>query len=208
QRGALAAGVDGMWLALLLSLLGTAMVAGFAAPLVEAFGASAAAVEQGVTYLRISAFGIPPMLVVLAATGVLRGLQDTRTPMVAAVVGFAANAALSFVLVHPVGLVIACAAWGTVSGQTGMAAALAAVVVRGARLLGVSLRLHGPGVLKAAGGGVPLLVRTLALRAVLLLTTWVAAGLGEPQLAAHQVAITVWSSLAFALDALAIAGQA
>src|SRR5690606_29838482 len=95
QRGALAAGVDGMWLALLLGLLATAVVAGFAAPLVEAFGASAAAVEQGVTYLRISAFGIPPMLVVLAATGVLRGLQDTRTPMVAAVVGFAANAALS-----------------------------------------------------------------------------------------------------------------
>jgi len=208
QRGALAAGVDGMWLALLLGLLATAVVAGFAAPLVEAFGASAAAVEQGVTYLRISAFGIPPMLVVLAATGVLRGLQDTRTPMVAAVVGFAANAALSFVLVHPVGLGIAGAAWGTVIAQTGMALALAAVVVRGARRLGVSLRLHGPGVLKAAGGGVPLLVRTLALRAVLLLTTWVAAGLGEPQLAAHQVAITVWSSLAFALDALAIAGQA
>lgn len=208
QRGALAAGVDGMWLALLLGLLATAVVAGFAAPLIEAFGASAAAVEQGVTYLRISAFGIPPMLVVLAATGVLRGLQDTRTPMVAAVVGFAANAALSLVLVHPVGLGIAGAAWGTVIAQTGMALALAAVVVRGARRLGVSLRLHGPGVLKAAGGGVPLLVRTLALRAVLLLTTWVAAGLGEPQLAAHQVAITVWSSLAFALDALAIAGQA
>ena len=53
-----------------------------------------------------------------------------------------------------------------------------------------------------------LLVRTLALRAVLLLTTWFAAGLGEPQLAAHQVALTVWSALAFALDALAIAGQA
>ncbi|HET7801278.1 MAG TPA: MATE family efflux transporter, partial [Humibacillus xanthopallidus] len=55
---------------------------------------------------------------------------------------------------------------------------------------------------------IPLLVRTLALRAVLLLTTWVAASLGDVTLAAHQVAMTIWSFLAFALDALAIAAQA
>ncbi|MCK0114312.1 MATE family efflux transporter [Ornithinimicrobium sp. F0845] len=208
QRGALAAGIDGIWLALLLGLGATAVLVAFAEPLLRVFGASDEAVAEGTTYLAISAFGIPAMLVVLAATGVLRGLQDTRTPMVAAIVGFTANAILSFVLVHPVGIGIAGAAWGTVIAQAGMAIALGVVVFRGARGLGVSLRLHGKGVLQAAGGGVPLLVRTLALRAVLLLTTWVAAGLGEPQLAAHQVAMTVWSSLAFALDALAIAGQA
>lgn len=208
EQGALAAGIDGMWLALLLGLGATAILVAFTEPLLRVFGASDTAVSEGVTYLAISAFGIPSMLVVLAATGVLRGLQDTRTPMAAAIAGFSANAILSLILVHPVGMGIAGAAWGTVIAQTGMAIALGAVVVRGARRLGVSLRLHGAGVLQAAGGGVPLLVRTLALRAVLLLTTWVAAGLGEPQLAAHQVALTVWSSLAFALDALAIAGQA
>jgi len=55
---------------------------------------------------------------------------------------------------------------------------------------------------------VPLLVRTLALRLVILVTTWVAAGLGDVPLAAYQVSATVWTFLAFALDALAIAGQA
>jgi Na+-driven multidrug efflux pump len=40
------------------------------------------------------------------------------------------------------------------------------------------------------------------------LTTWVAAGLGDVPLAAYQVSATVWTFLAFALDALAIAGQA
>jgi len=70
------------------------------------------------------------------------------------------------------------------------------------------MRLHPAGVLGAAVNGVPLVVRTLALRAILLLTTWVAAALGEVTLAAHQVAFTVWTLLAFALDALAIAGQA
>ena len=208
QKGALAAGIDGIWLALLLGLVATAVLVVFAEPLIRVFGASDAAVTEAVIYLRISAFGLPAMLLVLAATGVLRGLQDTRTPMVAAIVGFTVNGVLSFVLVHPVGLGIAGAAWGTVIAQTGMALALGGIVVRGAGRLGVPLRLHGQGVLKAAAGGVPLLIRTLALRAVLLLTTWVAAGLGEPQLAAHQVALTVWSALAFALDALAIAGQA
>ncbi len=208
QRGALAAGIDGIWLAGLLGVAGTVVVAALAEPLVRVFGANAAVVDQAVVYLRISAFGIPALVVVLAATGVLRGLQDTRTPLFAAVVGFTANAVLSFVLVHPVGLGIAGAAWGTVIAQSGMAAWLVAVVLRGARRLDAPLRLHPAGVLSAARGGVPLLVRTLSLRAVLLLTTWVAAGLGEPQLAAHQVAMTVWSSLAFALDALAIAGQA
>ncbi|WP_022923507.1 MATE family efflux transporter [Serinicoccus marinus] len=208
ERGAVSAGIDGVWLALLLGAVGAAFTALLAQPLVQLFGAGDAVVAEAVTYLRWSALGIPSMLVVLAATGVLRGLQDTRTPLVASVVGFTGNAALSLMLVHGVGWGIAGAAIGTVVAQTGMALGLVLVVVRGARRLGSSLTFHGAGVLRAARGGIPLLVRTIALRAALLLTTWSAAGLGDEQLAAHQVALTVWSTLAFALDALAIAAQA
>jgi putative MATE family efflux protein len=207
-RSALASGIDGIWLALLLGVVTTVLTALLAGPIVGLFGASGAATTEAETYLRISAYGIPPMLVVLAATGVLRGLQDTRTPLVVAVVGFTANAVLSLALVHGVGLGIAGAAWGTVLAQTGMALALGLVVLRGARLHQAPLSFHPGGVLTAALGGIPLLVRTLALRAALVATTWVAADLGDPQLAAYQVSMTVWSSLAFALDALAIAGQA
>jgi putative MATE family efflux protein len=46
------------------------------------------------------------------------------------------------------------------------------------------------------------------LRAVLLISAAVAARFGEEQLAAHQVAITIWSALGLGLDAVAIAGQA
>ncbi|MFK5688167.1 MATE family efflux transporter [Ornithinimicrobium sp. LYQ92] len=208
QRGAISAGVDGIWLALLLGTAGALVTALLARPLVELFGAGPEVVTEAVTYLRWSALGIPPMLVVLATTGVLRGLQDTRTPLIASVAGFSANAVLSLFLVHGVGWGIAGAAIGTVIAQTGMALALVIVVVRGARRLGSSLTFHGAGVLRAARGGIPLLVRTVALRTALLITTWTAAGLGDEQLAAHQVAMTVWSTLAFALDALAIAAQA
>ena len=208
ERDAVGAGLDGLWLAIAIGVVTGALVATYATPLCALFGASPAALAQAVTYLRVSAVGIPAMLVVLAVTGVLRGLQDTRTPLVASVVGFSANIALNLLLVYGLHLGIAGSALGTVLAQTGMAAALVLVVTRRARRLRASLRPHPGRVLKAALDGVPLLVRTLALRFVLLVTTWVAAGLGDVPLAAYQVSATVWTCLAFALDALAIAGQA
>ena len=63
--------------------------------------------RQAVTYLRWSLPGVPAMLVVLAATGVLRGLQDTRTPLLVAATGAAVNAVLNVLLVYGAGLGIA-----------------------------------------------------------------------------------------------------
>ena len=171
-------------------------------------GADGAVHRPATTYLQISALSLPAMLLNLASTGVLRGLQDTRTPLVVALVGFPANVVLNVTLVYGAGLGIAGSAWGTALAQIGMAVALMSVVVRLARRDGASLRAHPTRVLGAARDGFPLLLRTLSLRAVLLLTTWVAAGLGVVSLAAYQVSSTVWTTLTFMLDALAIAGQA
>lgn len=208
QRGALEAGIDGTWLATGIGALVAVAVALAAEPLCRLFGASPTALAHATTYLRISALGIPAMLVALASTGVLRGLQDTRTPLVASAAGFTSNIVLNLALVYGLGWGIAGSAWGTVMAQTGMATALVVVLVRHARAADAGLHPHPGRVLRAALSGIPLLVRTLALRAILLLTTWVAAGLGDVPLAAHQVAATVWSFLVFALDALAIAAQA
>lgn len=73
----------------------------------DVLGASATAAPYAVTYLRISALGIPAVLMVMAATGVLRGLQDTRTPLYVAVAGFAANLGLNAGLVYGAGLGVA-----------------------------------------------------------------------------------------------------
>ncbi|MGG5258912.1 MATE family efflux transporter [Phycicoccus avicenniae] len=208
RAGAVAAGIDGTWLAVGLGAVTTLAVAGGARTLSGLFGASPAVLEEATTYLRVSAFGLPAMLVVLATTGVLRGLQDTRTPLFAALAGFTANGLLNVWFVHGLGWGIAGSAWGTVIAQYGMAVALVVVLVREAGRTGVPLRAHPGRVLAAARDGVPLLVRTLALRGVLVLTTWVAAGLGDVPLAGYQVTATIWSFLTFALDALAIAAQA
>ncbi|MEV3896603.1 MULTISPECIES: MATE family efflux transporter [Streptomyces] len=201
-------GMDGIWLALLLGAAVVALTVPTAPWLVDVFGASDTAAPYAITYLRISILGIPAMLVVLAATGVLRGLQDTRTPLYVAIGGFTVNAALNVTLVYGAGLGIAGSAWGTVIAQVGMAAAYLVVVIRGARRHGASLRPDAAGIRASAQAGVPLLIRTLSLRAVLMIATAVAARLGDVDIAAHQIILSLWSLTAFALDAIAIAGQA
>jgi len=207
-QAAIRQGMDGIWLALLLGAAVIAVVLPTAPFLVELFGASDTAAPYATTYLRISALGIPAMLVVLAATGVLRGLQDTKTPLYVAVAGFVANAVLNVGLVYGADLGIAGSAWGTVIAQWGMAAVYLIVVVRGAHKHGASLRPDAAGIRASAQAGVPLLVRTLSLRAILMIATAVAARLGDTDIAAHQIILSLWSLLAFALDAIAIAGQA
>ncbi|MBK3556695.1 MATE family efflux transporter [Streptomyces sp. MBT56] len=201
-------GMDGIWLALLLGAAVVALAIPTAPWLVDVFGASDTAAPYAITYLRISILGIPAMLVVLAATGVLRGLQDTRTPLYVAIGGFTANAVLNVTLVYGAGLGIAGSAWGTVIAQAGMAAVYLVVVIRGARKHGASLRPDAAGIRASARAGVPLLIRTLSLRAVLMIATAVAARLGDVDIAAHQIILSLWSLTAFALDAIAIAGQA
>jgi putative MATE family efflux protein len=207
-RGAMHQGIDGCWLAMLVGVV-TAVVGWPLSPwIVSLFGPSAEVAGHAETYLRISLLGIPAMLLVLAATGVLRGLQDTRTPLVVAIGGAVANVILNVLLVYGLDLGIGGSALGTVIAQTAMATAFVRVVVRGARRHGASLRPAWPGVRRSFGAGLPLIVRTVSMRVALIVATAVAAGLGTAELAAHQVAFTTWTLLALILDAVAIAAQA
>jgi putative MATE family efflux protein len=201
-------GVDGIWLATLIGIVVIAVGWPFTPKLVHAFGASAAVTPQAGTYLHISLLGAPGMLIVLAGTGVLRGMQDTRTPLYVSVAMFTLNGALGALFVLGFGWGIAGSAWGTVLAQTGGAIVYAAAVARGARRLGAPLRPDAKGLRASASAGLNLMIRTLSLRIVLVIGTAVAARMGDAQIAAHQIASNVWSLLAFALDAIAIAGQA
>ncbi|ACZ32350.1 MATE efflux family protein [Xylanimonas cellulosilytica DSM 15894] len=208
EREALQSGVDGMWLALLVgAVLATALW--LAAPwATSALGGTGETAQHAVTYLRWSAPGLPGMLLVLAATGVLRGLKDTRTPLVVASTGAVVNAVLNVSLVYGAGLGIMGSALGTALTQIGMGVTLVVVVVRGARRRGASLRPAAGGIWANAAAGAPLLVRTASLRLAILLTVAVATRLGDVTLAGYQVVASLWGLAAFTLDALAIAAQA
>lgn len=207
-RGAMRTGVDGTWLALVIGAVAAAVCAGGASWIIAVFGTSSRVAGEAHAYLVVAALGIPAMLIVLAATGLLRGMQDLRTPLVVMIAANVANVLLSVGLVYGLDLGIRGAAIGTTLAQWGAAAYLVAVLVRAARASGASTRPDRRGILEAAHAGIALVVRTLTLRASLLVATFVAAGLGEAPLAAQQIAVTIVSTLAFALDAIAIAGQA
>lgn len=205
---ALAAGRDGVWLAL---LLGTVLaVAGFVAaePLVGLMGAGGEVRSFAVDYLRWSMPGLVAMLLIFAGTGVLRGLQDTRTPLVVATAGFTLNIALNLMLVYGLGWSVTGSAVGTSTAQWAMAAVYLLIVQRNARSHGVSLLPDWRGIRAMTKVGSWLMLRTLSLRIAILATVLVVTAQGAVNLAAHQLAMTVFTFLAFALDALAIAAQA
>ena len=208
RQAAIRQGLDGLWLAGAIGIAVLAIGLPLAAPIVGAFGASAAVTAGAVTYLRISLLAAPAMLAVLAGTGILRGLQNTRTPLVVAVLANVVNVALNATFVLGLHWGIAGSAWGTVIAQYGAAIAYLTMVLAGARQAGVGLAIDLAGVKAAARTGAALVIRTLALQAVLIAATAIAAQQGDAAIAAHQVAFRIWTLLAFALDAIAIAGQA
>src|SRR5262245_27855217 len=200
--GAIRHGVDGIWLALLIGVaaIGIGQIA--ANRVIGLFDTAPVVAGYATTYLRLSIFGVPAMLIVLAATGVLRGLQDTRTPLLVSVSAGVVNVVLNLAFVYGVGLGLAGLAAGTV------AAVLCLVIRRAAGRYRSSIRPRWSGVVASSRAGIPLIIRTLTLQAVLVSAAAVAARIGTVSVAAYQIAFGIWILLAYALDAIAIAGQA
>jgi putative MATE family efflux protein len=208
RDAAIRQGIDGLWLAAAIGLAVLAVGWPLAPQIAAAFGGTPAVSHEAVTYLRVSLLGVPSMLAVLASTGVLRGLQDTRTPLLVAIAANALNIGLNATFVLGLRWGIAGSAAGTVIAQTGSAAAYLIVVGRGARAAGIGMRPDRDGIRSAAFAGASLVLRTLALQAVLVIMTAIAARQSDAAVAAHQVAMRVWNLFVFALDAIAIAAQA
>ncbi len=208
EREAAHQAVQSVWLALAISALVVPVGLLLSGRLVRAFGAGEDAAGYAETYLSISLLGVPAMLVTYAAIGYLRGRQDTRTPLVVAVVAAAANLLLEVVLILGLGYGVGASAASTVLAQWGAAAVYLLGVGRRTAELDVRLRPSPRSVGRLARVGVALIVRTVALRLAFASATAVAARLGTAAVGAHQIAFELWNALAFALDAIAIAGQA
>ncbi|KQQ67327.1 MATE family efflux transporter [Microbacterium sp. Leaf320] len=205
---AVSVGINGMWLALAIGAVLAAAGAASSPWLVSLFGATDAVATQANDYLIVSMWGLPAMLIVFAATGLLRGMQDTMTPLWIAGLGFGANALLNVVFIYGFGWGIAGSAAGTVVAQWGMVGAYVLVIRRLAVKHDASLKARRDGMGSTARSGGWLFLRTVSLRAALLVTVAVATGIGTDELAGWQIVFTIFSAAAFALDALAIAAQA
>ena len=167
-------------------------------------GGHGAGLDAAATYLRISALGLPFLLIALAGAGHLQGLEDTRAPFRILAVSNLANLVLELVLVYGLHTGIAGSAWGTVIAQIGSAAMF---VVVSARRTGAATRAAGGEVRRLLRDASPIVVRTVALGAAITGSAAIAARVGGATLAAHQIVAQVWLFLALIVDALAVPAQ-
>lgn len=207
RRRALSAGMNAIWLAIALGCAGAALTALAADLVIGFFDASPQVHTQAVAYLQIVSLGLPGILVSQATTGVLRGLQDTRTPLIVTGIGALVNAPASLALVHLASWGIRGAAVGTVVCELGIGATLMVRVIAIARREQVECSPYLAGISQAWSSGLPLLIRTMSLRAALIALSAAAVHLGTAQLAAHQIVWNLWNLMANILDSFAIAGQ-
>jgi MATE family multidrug resistance protein len=180
-----------------------------ALPLIsQLMGAQDAVHGHALAYMQLRLLGAPAVLVTIAAFGILRGLQDMRSPLIIAVGVNALNILLDYLLIFGAGPI---PAWGV------RGAALASSISQwlGAmcvlwmvhRQLGLSCRLHARDMLKLLRIGRDLFIRTGVLTAFLLLTTRAATQMGPEAGAAHQAIRQFFIFAALFLDAFAVAGQ-
>jgi len=194
-----------LWLALISGLLATLTLELLAPWLVRLMGAKGAVYPLALDYLRLRALAGLAILWLMAAHGIYRGLQDTRTPFWVAFWVNAANVVLDYLFIFPLGMGL-------------MGAALASVLAQSAGAVWFYLNLRRLGAVRPWPGFAPLLpflkvggellVRTFSLVAAITLAAAVAARVGTVAVAAHQVAWQIWFFIAMSVDALAIAAQA
>src|ERR671910_292687 len=184
EREAAHQAVQSMWLALVIGIVVAVVGAALSGSLVTLMGADGAVRTNALVYLRISLVGVPAMLLVLAGTGYLRGLQDTRTPLAVALGTGLLNLALEVGLIYGLGLGIGASAASTVVAQTVAAAVYVQCLGRAARRHRATLAPHPASLASLARVGRDLLIRTAALRAALVVATAVATRLGDTDVAA------------------------
>ena len=212
ERDAALQAVQSLWIATGAGVVGAAVLWGATDPVITLLGGSGDDADTiagfASTYLRISVFGLPAMLIMLAAVGYLRGLQDTVRPLVVAVATAIANLVLELVLVFGLGYGVGASALSTVLAQWAGALVMLVWVGAAVRRHDVSIRPQFGLIARQAVVAGDLFLRTAALRGSFTIAVAAAARIGTVELAAHEIVFQLWFTVALALDAVAIAGQA
>jgi MATE family multidrug resistance protein len=183
--------------------------------LYAAMGAKDAVLITGTSYFRVRIAGTPFTFLWFASVGFLRGIQNTRTPMLIALFVNGLNIALDYALIY--------GEFGFPSmGLLGAAIASVACQALGAGLslwilffssyaseYGLTRWRFQPSRLRSlAFIGRDLAVRTGALRFSLIFATATASRMGVVFLSSHEIAFQLWIFCSDSVDGLAVAGQA
>lgn len=163
-------------------------------------------------WLRIAVFGVPWILLSMAGNGWMRGVQETRRPVIYVVSGLAISAVLVVGLVHGMfGLPRLGLHGSAVANLVGQSITGVLFVQRVTREVGgdtarlrPSRTIMGAQLVMARD----LIIRSLSFQICFVSAAAVAARFGVAAVAAHQLVLQLWEFLSLLLDSLAIAAQA
>jgi putative MATE family efflux protein len=186
----------------------------FAPHLYVLMGADPDVSMQGSAYFSIRIAGTPFTFLFFATVGFLRGIQDTRTPMVIAFVVNGLNLVLDYLLIYG-GLGL------PAMGLRGAGiATLISQILAGSICLGILFfssytsqyglnrwRFNVRRLLSLSNIGRDLAIRTGALRFSLVFATGTVARMGTVALSSHEIALQLFLLSSDTIDGLAVAGQ-
>ena len=200
--------VQSIWLAVFTGVFLGSIVFLFSSQLLEAMGATGDLLTQARIYLRISMYGAPAMLIMLAGVGYLRGVKDTVRPLWVSIGTAVLNLVIELVLIYGLDLGIGASAAATVIAQWVGAFIYLVWIGKEIRIYEVSLAPQFLLLKRQVRISTELLMRNLSTAGTFLIATAVATRISDVDVAAHQVAFQIWFTLAMAMDAMAIAAQA
>ncbi|GAB91915.1 hypothetical protein GORHZ_154_00040 [Gordonia rhizosphera NBRC 16068] len=218
RPGAVVEGVQASWIGVLVGIVIVAVMYPLAPVIMHVLVGSGSArsdevVADAAGWLRIAMFGVPLILLSMAGNGWMRGVQDTRRPVLYVVAGLSVAAVLVVGLTHGVGFFPRLGMPGSaIANLIGQAITGLLFLIRVVREAGRS----GPEHLRPDWSIMraqlvmarDLVLRSLSFQVCFLSAAAVAARFGVSAVAAHQVVLQLWEFMSLFLDSLAIAAQA
>jgi multidrug resistance protein, MATE family len=189
--------------------------------IVDLFGLQADVAQIATGYMHVTIGTIVTLTTTLIGGGVLRGIGDSRTPMLITALSNVLNVALAYALIYGhfglPALGAVGSAWATFLARLAGALLLVGVLWRGRN----GVRISGPGTWWPRAGvarqvlrvGLPAAMEEVLIIGAFATLTPIVASLGTEALAAHRVVINALSlsflpGIGFGLAATALVGQA
>lgn len=214
RSGAVFEGMQATWIALGVGAVIVVVVQSGAPWIMAALAGDGPVAVEATTWLRIAVWGVPLILLSMAGNGWMRGVQDTRRPILYVVSGLGISAVLCPVLVHGLlgapALGLEGSAVSNVVGQSiaGVLFAQRVWRVNSGHRTGRALLPNAPIIRAQLVLGRDLIVRSLSFQICFLSAAAVASRFGVAAVASHQLVLQLWNFVALLLDSFAIAAQA
>jgi len=210
QKGQQAVRITSLALAVAIAIGSALIVAGFplAGILASLLGGEGAVHADASAYIQLRLLGAPGVLIMMVGFGVLRGMQDMRTPLWIAVAVNVLNIVLDPLLIYGSGPIPALGVAGA-----GLASSIAQnlgalwVIWELWRRLGLTRHFNLGDATRLLKVGGDLFLRTGLLMLYLLLATRVANQISPEAGAAHQAIRQAYLFSAFIMEAYAITAQ-